>query len=146
MKHRLDVGDVVRAMRRGQRLSQAQLAKAAGISTNLVSRVERGATNYRRATLDNIATALRTDVATLTGGGGTPQHEDGATRKLLALWYGLPLEHRQAAIDAVEHVSAMAATVVRLEAQLAQLTAAHDKTEPRRGKPARVRGKVANDR
>lgn len=123
MNRMLEVGEVVRTMRRAQRMSQTELATAAGISANLVSRVERGVTNYRRATLDKIAKALRTDVATLTGGGssGSAHAADTDTRRLLALWYGLALEHRPAALDAIEHVAKLAAEVARLEARLAQV-------------------------
>lgn len=128
----VSVGDVIRSIRTSRRMSQAQLATTAGVSTNLISRVERGATNYRRATLEAIATALQTDVATLMGGGlEAVRIDDEPTRQLLALWRHLPAKYRQSAIDAVEWVMRLATAdfgyetlVQRLQLEEHQLGAA----------------------
>lgn len=53
----LELGRSVRAMRRGQDLSQEALAQRAGLHTNQVGRLERG-TNVQVATLLAVADGL----------------------------------------------------------------------------------------
>jgi transcriptional regulator with XRE-family HTH domain len=54
------VGDVVRKLRKDRNQSVEDLAKKAGIAKMTLSALERGASNYRRDTLDAIAAALDT--------------------------------------------------------------------------------------
>jgi transcriptional regulator with XRE-family HTH domain len=54
------VGDVIRKLRRERKWKVETLAKEAGVAKMTVSSIERGASNYRRDTLDRIAKALGT--------------------------------------------------------------------------------------
>ncbi|HET9494138.1 MAG TPA: cupin domain-containing protein [Chloroflexia bacterium] len=58
MDDRLSVGDRLRDLRRGQSLSQKELADLAGLSLNAVSLIERDAISPNVTTLQRLATAL----------------------------------------------------------------------------------------
>lgn len=143
------VGAVVQTLRRARLWSQADLASAAGVGINVISRVERGASNYRRSTIEQIARALDTSVAALTGSGAShAPDDDPATRKLLAMWHELSAAHRPAALDALAHVVALQATVSRLEARLADLEREASRLVVPAGRsaaPGRVRSAAAPD-
>lgn len=65
------VGRRIRALRRAQGLSQAELAAMAGCHTAYVGQLERGEKNATLDSLDRIARALRTDLADLIGSDST---------------------------------------------------------------------------
>lgn len=58
---RFHVGDVIRKLRLERGLTVGQLADAAKVNKMTVSAIERGESNYRRDTIEQIAKALRTD-------------------------------------------------------------------------------------
>lgn len=58
-------GRLVAAHRKRARLTQGQLAEAAGISIDMISRIESGATGARFGTIEKLAQALEVDPAQL---------------------------------------------------------------------------------
>ena len=54
----IEVGNKIRAERKGQGLSQNKIAKKIGISQQLLSRIEKGADNVSLITLKNVARGL----------------------------------------------------------------------------------------
>lgn len=67
-------GRLVAANRRRRGLTQHQLAEAAGLSDDMIARIETGATGARFPTIEKIATALVIDPAELF----TPDLKSGA--------------------------------------------------------------------
>ena len=63
MKASLSVGERLRILRSERNLSQRALAKAAGISTNSVSLIERDEISPSVATIQNLATALHVRIS-----------------------------------------------------------------------------------
>jgi transcriptional regulator with XRE-family HTH domain len=70
-----DLGGVIRALRQERRLSTVALAKACGVSTSLVSQVERGLTSPSLDVLWAVARALEVPIGTFFQGNET---EDAA--------------------------------------------------------------------
>ncbi len=62
----------VRALREGRGWTQEQLAEAAGLSRDAISRIERGDREPKLVTLEAIAAAVGVDVARLMAGGKKP--------------------------------------------------------------------------
>jgi transcriptional regulator with XRE-family HTH domain len=63
LKHRF--GQLVAAHRKRRKLTQARLAELAEISTDMIARIESGASGARFQTVEKIAAALQVDVAEL---------------------------------------------------------------------------------
>jgi transcriptional regulator with XRE-family HTH domain len=63
-----DLGGIIRSLRQEQRLSTVQLAKACGVSTSLISQVERGLTSPSLDVLWAIARALNVPIGTFFQG------------------------------------------------------------------------------
>jgi transcriptional regulator with XRE-family HTH domain len=63
-----DLGGIIRGLRQEQRLSTVQLAKACGVSTSLISQVERGLTSPSLDVLWAIARALDVPIGTFFQG------------------------------------------------------------------------------
>ena len=62
------IGDRVRSVRKRRALTQAELAKAAGVSVDTVVKLENGRHEPRPATVRKLARALRVEVEVLTVG------------------------------------------------------------------------------
>ena len=63
-----DLGGIIRGLRQEQRLSTVQLAKACGVSTSLISQVERGLTSPSLDVLWAVARALDVPIGTFFQG------------------------------------------------------------------------------
>ena len=63
----VEIGERIRKIRKGHRLSLHQLALLSGISTSALSLVETGKRDLRITTLNQIASALRITVSDLLG-------------------------------------------------------------------------------
>jgi len=118
------VGDAIRTLRRARHWTAETLATRAGLSAMTISKIERGTSNYRRVTLERIATALNTTVESLTParthGRQTTDPDDGdsLTAQLLSRWQSILPEHRPAALEALTHVAVMSAEFARLRAEV----------------------------
>ena len=71
MRHRLTIGEQLRAWRAARGLSQVALAERAGVGNVLVARLELGQTDPRLSTLRKLARALRVTVGELVDGSPT---------------------------------------------------------------------------
>ncbi|QLI80264.1 helix-turn-helix transcriptional regulator [Chitinibacter fontanus] len=69
------LGDKLARRRLHLQLTQAQIAERLDVNTETISRFERGATLPSLQTLDRLANALNTDLASLVGGITTQPHE-----------------------------------------------------------------------
>jgi transcriptional regulator with XRE-family HTH domain len=83
-------GRLVAGHRKRAGLTQDQLAQAAGLSVDMISRIEAGATGARFPTIEKLAEALRVDPAELftsdfSGGGPKSGQLAAMTAKLSAL-------------------------------------------------------------
>jgi len=65
-KFRKEVGERIRAARENAKLTQADVAKKAGINTNYYSVIERGEVNTTLEKLQKISKALGLDVSDIT--------------------------------------------------------------------------------
>ncbi len=59
------VGEQVRDMRRAKRMTQAELARKAGLSKNYISEIERGVTHATLGSLFSISDAMDANLSTL---------------------------------------------------------------------------------
>jgi transcriptional regulator with XRE-family HTH domain len=78
-----ELGEILRSRRRGLKMSLAEVAELAGVSTSFVSQVERGVANPTLATLKSLTEALGSSVGALleeeeTGGELTKPADDVA--------------------------------------------------------------------
>jgi transcriptional regulator with XRE-family HTH domain len=70
----------VKALRESRRWSQEELAEAAGLSRDAISRIERGDREPRLATLEAIACAAGLEVGQLLGSGKKPARTSRQTQ------------------------------------------------------------------
>jgi len=68
MRHRLTIGEQLRAWRAARGLSQVALAERAGVGNVLVARLELGQTDPRLSTLRRLAKGLGATVGELVDG------------------------------------------------------------------------------
>ncbi len=59
------VGEQVREMRRARKMTQAELARKAGLSKNYISEIERGVTHATLESLFSISDAMDANLSTL---------------------------------------------------------------------------------
>ena len=59
------VGEQVRDMRRAKKMTQAELARKAGLSKNYISEIERGVTHATLESLSSISDAMDANLSTL---------------------------------------------------------------------------------
>ena len=103
-------GAWVREKRKFARLTQEELAKAAGITRFQLIRIENGESKTTRETASAIADALREDegeALRLAGYDGEPlpSYDIRLARRLEPLMMQVPADRRSAIEDAIEHVA-----------------------------------------
>jgi transcriptional regulator with XRE-family HTH domain len=74
----------VRQRRKQKRLTQSALAEAVGLSTDMISRIERGTISPSIETVEALARALDQHPSVLLG--GTPQHPSTKDKRLADLF------------------------------------------------------------
>ena len=101
-----ELGRVIREFRRARGLTQAKLAKAAGVTISQISNVERGDGLPSLATLYKISRAVRVTLPELFRFDTKPTGQDRAGRlaKLMALADGRRPEELDLAIDLLQVV------------------------------------------
>lgn len=78
------VAELLRAVRKEQRLTLDDLAQRSGVSRSMLSQIERGESNPTLATLWNLTQALGVDFAGLLGGEGEKREAGGHVERLAA--------------------------------------------------------------
>lgn len=74
-----ELGEIIRSRRQARKMSLAQVAELAGVSTSFVSQVERGIANPTLATLKSLVEALGSSVGALLEEGGVADELTKAT-------------------------------------------------------------------
>jgi len=84
------IGDRIRERRKGLRMSQVDLAEAAGINQGYLSQIETGRASPRKMTIDALAVALNLPQGVLIGGGNDHDAPQPLETRELPLFGSIP--------------------------------------------------------